>query len=304
MSTIKNLNILIFFLGVLYSSVDDSIRQNEVVIEALQKQLDSMQSKGEEEAVKALQSHIDSVIEQQNKLLQQKATGKPTENLVNDGNSEVKIRQIIREELLKSGIVPKASNPYDTSHTPTAAELDATKIAETNAPELPEKQSEAIAQYELALKLYNRGEYKQAAAGFGRIIKTYPNDPIKAKALIHLAYCLEKQGNIEEASVVCDVALQEKLDDTHLIDCQLMRLKFAKNKENDADIKKILNSLKGIPLTAEQQQTLNEIQGKKTEVTTTNPTKASQPKMPADAHIAKAPSTPEVPVPPPPAIAR
>ena len=78
MNIFKNTTILAFIgFSALYSSIEssgteESIRQNEVVIDALQKQLDSMQSKGEkDEAVKALQSHIDSVIEQQNKLLDQ-----------------------------------------------------------------------------------------------------------------------------------------------------------------------------------------------------------------------------------------
>ena len=113
MSIFKKSTILTFIsLGVLYSSAEESIRQNEVVIDALQKQLDSMQSKGEkEEAVKALQSHIDSVIEQQNKLLAQKITVNTGENLADqtilaastvvDSDSDARLRRIVQEELAK-----------------------------------------------------------------------------------------------------------------------------------------------------------------------------------------------------------
>ncbi len=306
MSIFKKLAILTCIsLGTLHSSAEETIRKNEIVIDALQKQLDSMQSKGEkEEAVKALQSHIDSVIEQQNKLLEQKATGKvvetpavsPAENSIAptaDSDLDARIRRIAQEELVRAGITPlKSSNPYDTAHKPTPAELDATKTAQTNAPALPEQQSEAMAQYELALELYNKGAYKEAAASFGRIIKTYSKDPIAAKALVHLAYCLEKQGDTEGASIVCDAALQKKLDDPHQADCQLMRLRFAKARGNDIDIAQILKSLKDLPLTAEQQQAVDKIQGKK----------AAAP-VPAKAPSAIASNSPPVPKTPQPMAA-
>ena len=95
-------------------------------------------------------------------------------------------------------------------------------------------------------------------AGFSRIIQTYKTDPIAAKAMVHLAYCLEKQNQLENASIVCNAALQEKLDDLHQVDCQFICLKFAKSKGNEADVARIVKSLKSIPLTAEQQQALDE----------------------------------------------
>jgi len=305
MSIFKKATILTFIsLGVLYSSAEESIRQNEVVIDALQKQLDSMQSKGErEEAVKALQSHIDSVIEQQNKLLAQKITVNTSENLADqtipaastvvDSDSDARLRRIVQEELARSGIAPKLSSPYDTTHTPTPAELDATKSAEMNAPALPEQKSEAMGQYELALELYHKEAYQEAAAGFGRIIKTYSKDPIAAKALVHLAYCLEKQGDAESASIVCEAALKKSLDDPHQVDCQLMRLRYAKAKGNDADVAEIVQSLKKLPLTAEQQQAVDKAQGKKSKAST--PTEVPQPKAPTKASPAIAPGSPVVP---------
>ena len=305
MSIFKKATILTFIsLGVLYSSAEESIRQNEVVIDALQKQLDSMQSKGErEEAVKALQSHIDSVIEQQNKLLAQKITVNTSENLADqtipaastvvDSDSDARLRRIVQEELARSGIAPKLSSPYDTTHTPTPAELDATKSAEMKAPALPEQKSEAMGQYELALELYHKEAYQEAAAGFGRIIKTYSKDPIAAKALVHLAYCLEKQGDAESASIVCEAALKKSLDDPHQVDCQLMRLRYAKAKGNDADVAQIVQSLKKLPLTAEQQQAVDKAQGKKSKAST--PTEAPQSKAPTKASPAIAPGSLVVP---------
>ena len=63
MNIFKKTTILAFIgFSVLYSNTEESIRQNEVVIDALQKQLDSMQSKGEkDEAVKAVNDCIDSI---------------------------------------------------------------------------------------------------------------------------------------------------------------------------------------------------------------------------------------------------
>ena len=308
MNIFKNTTILAFigFSG-LYSSMEssgteESIRQNEVVIDALQKQLDSMQSKGEkDEVIKALQSHIDNIIEQQNKLLAQKITVNTSENLADqaipaastvvDSDSDTRFRRIVQEELAKAGIAPKPSSPYDTTHTPTSAELDATKSAEMNAPALPEQKSEAMGQYELALELYNKGAYKEAAAGFGRIIKTYSKDPIAAKALVHLAYCLEKQGDAEGASIVCEAALKEKLDDPHEVDCQLMRLRYAKSKGNEADVAQITQILMKLPLTAEQQQALGKQNTKKLEVAP--PAKIPEPKVPAKVTSASIPDKPK-----------
>jgi TolA-binding protein len=310
MNIFKNTTILAFIgFSALYSNIEssgteESIRQNEVVIDALQKQLDSMQSKGEkDEAVKALQSHIDSVIEQQNKLLAQKiapvvdqnsaAQAVSTDSTAIDNASDARFRRIVQEELAKAGIAPKPSSPYDTTHTPTPAELNATKSAEMNAPALPEQKSEAMGQYELALELYNKGTYKEAAAGFGRIIKTYSKDPIAAKALVHLAYCLEKQGDAEGASIVCEAALKEKLDDPHQVDCQLMRLRYAKSKGNEADVAQITQSLRKLPLTEEQQKVLGKSHAKKLEVAV--PAKTLQPKVPAKVASTTMPDKPKAP---------
>lgn len=310
MNIFKNTTILAFIgFSALYSSIEssgteESIRQNEVVIDALQKQLDSMQSKGEkDEAIKALQSHIDNIIEQQNKLLAQKVTPALTQNsaiptgeaetTITENASDARFRRIVQEELAKAGIPPKPSSPYDTTHTPTSAELDATKSAEMDAPALPEQKSEAMGQYELALELYNKGAYKEAAAGFGRIIKAYSKDPIAAKSLVHLAYCLEKQGDAEGASIVCEAALKEKLDDPHQVDCQLMRLRYAKSRGNEADVAQITQSLRKLPLTAEQQQALGKSHVKKLEVAA--PTKTLQPKVPAKVSSATMPDNSKAP---------
>jgi len=282
MNILKTLTLLAFFsMTIFCAGVEESIRQNEVVIDALQKQLDTMQSSGEKkEAIQALQTHIDTIIEQQNKLLAQKLTPTAPGNSAGlaDSDLEGKIRRIVQEELSKTGLGVKSNNPYDTTHIPTAAELSATKAAEINAPELPEQQSEAVAQYEVALKLYDQGSYKEAAAGFGRIIKTYPNDPIVAKSLVHLAFCLEKQSDNEGASVVCEAALKKKLDDLHQVDCHLMRLRHAKTKGNTEDVNQILKSIKSLPLTPEQQKDFaTAMQGKS----------VSAPEKPAQAKTAK-----------------
>ncbi|MBP9829104.1 MAG: hypothetical protein KBD04_03630 [Proteobacteria bacterium] len=283
MNIFKTLTLLAFFsMGIFCAEVEESIRQNEVVIDALQKQLDAMQSTGEKkEAIQALQTHIDTIIEQQNKLLAQKLAPAAPANLTGstDSDLEGKIRRIVQEELSKTGLGPKSNNPYDATHTPTAAELSATKAAEINAPELPEQQSEAVAQYEVSLALYNQGSYKEAAAGFGRIIKTYPNDPIVAKSLVHLAFCLEKQSDNEGASVVCEAALKKKLDDIHQVDCHLIRLRHAKIKGNTEDANQILKNIKNLPLTPEQQKILAE---------TTQGKAAQAPAKPTQAKTAKA----------------
>lgn len=260
-------------LCALYSDIEESIRTNETIISALQSQIDSMQSKGEKkEAIDSVQSILDEKIQEQNKLLEQKVTGTPIEN------SDAKLRRMIQEELAKIGITPKPGSPYDTTHVPTPAELTATDAAQKNAPTLPEQKSEAMAQYELALELYNKKEYAGAMASFSRIIKTYKDDPIVAKAMVHLAYCFEKQPNrLEDAAIVCKAALQKKLDDPHQVDCQFICLKFAKSQGNEADIARIIKILKSLPLNAEQQKTLAEMQGSTTTTTAPVPAKTLQP---------------------------
>lgn len=280
-----------FSLCTLYCDTEESIRKNEVIIDALQKQLDAMQSKGEkEETLKALQAHIDEVIEKQNKLLEEKATGKPAQNQTlsqNDSDLDSRIRRIVQEELQKTEKADNGTDPYHEANSQTAEKIEATKNAEKNAPSLPEEQSEGMAQYELALNLYNKGSYKEAAGAFGRIVKTYPNDPISAKALVHLAYCLEKQGELESASIVCEAALNKKLDALHQVDCQLICLRFAKSKGNDTDVAKIMNQLKTLPLNAEQQESLDKIAGK----TVKQAAKAKTPETPKEPTKPKATTT-------------
>ena len=88
-----------------------------------------------------------------------------------------------------------------------------------------------MAQYELALEQYKKKAYKEAASGFARIIKTYREDPIAVKAMVHLAYCLEKQDKLEDAATVCESALQKKLDDVHQADCKkILSSRDAKSK--------------------------------------------------------------------------
>lgn len=286
MNILKMLTVLgCISISVFYASIEESIRQNEVVIDVLQKQLDAMQSTGEKkEEIDALQTHIDTIIEQQNKLLAQKIIPGAAENLVPTTTADdldSKIRRIVQEELEKAGgsTFKSGGNPYDTTHAPTPAELAATKAADANAPALPEQQSEALGQYELALKLYNQGAYKEAAAGFGRIIKTYPNDPISGKSLVHLAYCLEKLGNNKGASTVCEAALKKKLDDPHQVDCQIIRLRLAKESDNTEEVVQILNILKSLPLTPDQQKTVREFQSNKHVASV--PAKPAQTKTPA-----------------------
>jgi TolA-binding protein len=287
MGIFKKLSILCCInLCTLYPGIEESIRTNETIISALQSQLDSMQSKGEKkEAIDSIQFVLDEKIQEQNKLLEQKVTGTANED------SDAKLRRMIQEELAKAGIAPKPGSPYDTTHVPTPAELTATNAAQKNAPVLPEQKSEAMAQYELALELYNKKEYRGAMASFSRIIKTYKTDPIAAKAMVHLAYCFEKQDRLEDAAVICNAALQEKLDEPHQVDCQFICLKFAKSKGNEAEVARILKSLKSLPLNAEQQKILAEIQGSTTTTTAPVPAKTLQPNTSAKASSATAPSS-------------
>lgn len=299
MGIFKKLSILCCIsLCSLYSSIEEAIRKNETIISALQSQLDSMLSRSEKkEAIDSIQSILDEKIQEQNKLLEQKVARETPENLAtttsgnNIENSDAKLRRMIQEELAKAGITPKPGSPYDTTHVPTPAELTATNAAQKNAPTLPEQKSEAMAQYELALELYNKKEYKGAMASFSRIIKTYKSDPIAAKAMVHLAYCFEKQDRLEDAAIVCNAALQEKLDDPHQVDCQLICLKFAKSKANEAEVARIMKNLKSLQLNAEQQQILAEMQGNIATSTVPAPVKTAQSNTPTKASSVITPSS-------------
>lgn len=322
MNILKNLSILACCgLSTFYGSLDHSIQKNEIAIDALQKQIDTMRENGEaEEKQKALQEFIDEIVQKQNRLLEQKATGSgaqtnsdepgsldaeaPTESTDATGESskatiedtETKVRKMVQEELKKAGLKPKSNNPYDDHREPTPAELEATKKAEAKAPELPEKQSEAMAQYEHALGLFKKGHYKESAASFGRIVKTYPKDQIAPKALVHIAFCLEKQGNLENAAVVCESALKSKLDETHKIDCQIIRMRYAKSKADGEEVDKILKELNSITLTEAQKKELG-IQPKKPQpAAKPAPAKTpDKPTTPKDTQILKEPTTPKEP---------
>ena len=261
MDFFKGLGFVLFFLaGTIYASdIDNAIRKNEAVINALQDKLGSMQS---DTATKDLQDHIDEVIQKQNELLAKKASGASLVETQSDTDLDARIRRITKEELAKQHSVhaPASNNPYVHSRVPTEAEQRATKEAEAHAPQLQEQKSEAIGQYDLALAQYNKAAYQEAAAGFGRIIRVYsknPKDPIVAKALVHLAYCLEKQGKLTDATIVAESALQKELDDIHQAECQLIRLRNAKDKGNDADVAAITKILRGLNLTDEQKSAFN-----------------------------------------------
>lgn len=287
---LKLLAQLLFFSATIINaeSIEDKIKANETVIDSLQKVLDGMQSNGEpSEKITSLQKHIDEVVAKQNKLLEEKSSGKSeslsSENSWEDlavskqDDLEAKIRRIVKEELAKLSHTPgktitPGANPYDTHRVPTEAELSATAKAEAGAPGLPEANSPATAQYQQALGLYNNGAYKEAGASFGRIVKTYPKDPIVPKALVHLAFSLEKQGDLESAAVVCESALAKKIDDLHKADCNLIRLKFAQTKGNDKELEDIKKILKSSVLSAEQKAKFDEIIASKS---STNDTKAS-----------------------------
>jgi TolA-binding protein len=275
MVILKKLGLMLLTgVSLIYADLDDDIRKNELVINSLQEKLDALQAKGDDQTTKDLQDHIDKMVKEQNDLLAKKAgvfvskDGEMVEEqpaaAVADNNSlDSKIRKIVQEELANQQKNKLSTN--NVNHSPTYAELKATKDAEAKAPQLPEQNSEAMAQYELALEQYNKAAYKQAAGGFGRIIKTYRNDPIAAKALVHLAFCLEKQGDLDSASVVCEEALKKKLDGTHQVDCQLIRLRQAKAKGSEADVVEITKALKALKLTAEQQKTFDAVLAKKSD---------------------------------------
>jgi TolA-binding protein len=252
----------------IYADVDSDIRDNEVLINSLQDKMDAAQAKGD--PTDDLQKVMDRMIEKQNAILAKKASGAAS----NDGEiatdqsaqSQIKanghsngtdleetIRKIVKEELARQMHAKDHSNE---------AKAEATKKAETTAPDLPEQKSEAMAQYELALEQYEKKNYKLAASSFGRIIKTYPKDPITAKALVHLAFCLEKQGELEKAAVVCESALQRELDGGHQVDCQLIRLRFAKGQKNEGEIAEITKALKKLKMTDEQKKTYSSVLAK------------------------------------------
>ncbi len=266
MTILKKLGFMLLTgVCLIYADVDGDIRDNEVLINSLQDKLDASQAKGD--STDDLQKVMDRMIEKQNALLAKKASvavssdgeiaaDQPVDQSVqpNDNNLDARIRRIVREELAQQN---KGVDHKDD------AKNEATKKAEANAPELPEQKSEAMAQYELALEQYEKKNYKLAASSFGRIIKTYPKDPITAKALVHLAFCLEKQGELEKAAVVCESALQRKLDGGHQVDCQLIRLRFAKGQKNDEEVAEITKALKSLKLTDEQKKAYSSILAKK-----------------------------------------
>lgn len=279
-------------------NLESKIKKNESLIESLQKTLDDMQASGEpSERIKSLQEHIDSVIADQNKLLEDKAKtesemisspasieDKTTKSISNStGINEETIRRIVREELAKmhqehKKTINPGDNPYESKHVVTEAERSATEKAESGAPALPEAVSPALAQYQQALALYNKGSYKEAGANFGRIIKTYPKDPIVAKALVHLAFSLEKQNDLESATIVCESALSKKIDNLHKCDCHIIRLKNAKAKNNDKEFESIKKTLKDSVLTEEQKKQFEEIislPAKKTKTETKSVKKAA-----------------------------
>ena len=273
MTILKNLGfVLLTGVCLIYADVDSDIRDNEVLINSLQDKLDASQAKGD--STDDLQKVMDRMIEKQNALLAKKASvavssdgeivaDQPVDQSVqpkakgdgtsNDTDLDATIRKIVKEEL--------ARQMHAKDHS-TEAKAEATKHAETTAPELPEQKSEAMAQYELALEQYEKKNYKLAASSFGRIIKTYPKDPITAKALVHLAFCLEKQGELEKAAVVCESALQRELDGGHQVDCQLIRLRFAKRQKNEGEIAEITKALKKLKMTDEQKKTYSSILAK------------------------------------------
>ena len=275
MNVLKKLSFLMLIgIGVICASIENEVRDNEETINLLQKQIDNLQAKGEQSD--DLQKIMDKLIQKQNALLAKKAaesTEKDNEivseqpqlaqvnegTVVKEDNETAKIRRIVREvvkEELAKQIHPKNNHNSE-------AKLEATKKAELTAPDLPERNSEAIAQYELALEQYNKSEYKLASSGFGRIIKAYPKDPITAKALVHLAYCLEKQNDLDKAVVVSEEALKRKLDVVHQADCQLIRLHHAKTQKNDKDMTEITKILKDLKLTEEQKKTFAALSAKK-----------------------------------------
>ena len=265
MSVLKSLRFLLFISitavnAAVYADVDDEIKENEQAIKLLEEKLDSMQ--GDD---KALQYQLDELIKNQNEILARKSLGnneKISSESVESEKLDERIRRIVKEELAKQQNGSK-NNPYTSSRAPTESELNATKKAEDNAPQLPEQKSEAMAQYGLAIELYNKAAYKEAAGGFGRIIKTYKNDPIVSKAFVHLAFCLDKQGDLDSAVVVCEAALQRKdISDQHKVDCQLIRLRHAKNKGNNADVTSITNILKSLQLTDEQKKNFDSLTAK------------------------------------------
>lgn len=249
-----------------HASIDKEVGENEETINLLQKQIDSLQSKGE--SIDDLQKIMDRLIEKQNALLAKKAASNvenageivadqqpsavDSEIAKPDSELDTRIRKIVREELAKQ------IHPGDYNHS-SEAKAKATEKAAASAPDLPEQKSEAMAQYEMALKQYSKGDYKLASSGFGRIIKSYPNDPITSKALVHLAFCLEKQNDLDKAVVVCEEAFKKKLDDVHRVDCQLIRLRHAKTQKNEKDTAEITKILKGLKLTEDQKKTFGEI---------------------------------------------
>lgn len=271
MAVLKKLGFVVLAsICVIVASIDNEVRDNEETINLLQKQIDNLQAKGE--STDDLQKVMDKLIEKQNAILAKKvassteSTGEgeivvdqPIQidvGVKQDNDLDARIRRIVREELAKQ------THPKDYNHS-NEAKAKATEKAVETAPDLPEQTSEAMAQYQLALEQYNNGEYKLAASGFGRIIKAYPKDPITAKALVHLAFCLEKQNELDKAIVVCEEALKKKLDVGHQVDCQLICLRHAKEQKNEKEVARITQILKSLKLTDEQKQTMAAISAKK-----------------------------------------
>jgi tol-pal system protein YbgF len=74
---------------------------------------------------------------------------------------------------------------------------NATRKAERNAPELPS--GNAQAQYNEAVKLYEKGAYPEAVKAFDYFIDTYPKDSLITQAQYGKANALMKQGKYKDA---------------------------------------------------------------------------------------------------------
>ncbi len=239
------------------------IKRNEKVIATLQETIEAKEQSGED--VDELIAFLEAFINKQNVLIAKQAGDNAAAPLCTGSSKspqcldpdltpadsspyptdKEKTINLIHQELLKLGVITpeqlaKIQISEDTNLNAEDQHNGDNQVTQELNENNNEKQhdllngsQEAVAQYNQAMALYNKRLYKQAAASFSRVVKTYRNDPITPFALYHLALCRANDNNLEDAAIICKAIIDKDLPEDHVIECQLIRLKNASNKKHE-----------------------------------------------------------------------
>lgn len=207
--------------------------------------------------IEKLEQKLEKLVERQNQLIAKQA-GVPlaptvdTKKVKNDhaikslSEQLEKLEQRIKTlELNQNKIVEKNNVARN------ADEARATKIAQENAPLLPEANSKAMAQYDHAMQLLQSKDpikAKIAAESFIYIIGSFPSDPIAKKARVHLGDALNMQQSHEKAKEAYMQALEHKLDDWLIVEAHLGYMEACKALSQKKEAKKYMSTLKALKL--------------------------------------------------------